>query len=329
MKQETFIARHRKEWDRFEASLASQRKRAKGTDKTKAPEFSVQQFPHAYRRICQQLALARIRAYSPELVERLQSLVQAGHQYLYQTRRPQWDAIRRFITAGFPRLVRAEWRYMLAAALLLFVPMGAMVWLLHYKPELVYSVYSPADVARYESMYDPTQHAQRLARDSQSDLAMFGFYILNNVGIAFRTMASGLFAGVGSLAALLANGVMIGAVAGHLTQIGYGQTFWSFVVGHSAPELLAIVISGAAGLKLGFALVAPGRYTRGAALVQAGRISALLVLGAFLMLVVAAFVEAYWSSIVWMPLAVKYTAGGCMWLAILVWLSVGGRHESR
>lgn len=328
MKQETFIAQHRKEWDRLEAWLAAQRKPGRGAAPDAEP-FSVQRFPHAYRRVCQQLALARIRAYSPELVERLQALVQAGHQYLYRTRRPEWGHIRRFISAGFPRLVRAEWRCVLVSALLLFVPMGVMVWLMHYKPELIYSVYGARQVAEFESMYNPAQHAGRLARDSQSDLAMFGFYIMNNVSIAFRTMASGLFAGVGSLAALLANGVMIGAVAGHLTEIGYGRTFWGFVVGHSAPELLAIVISGAAGLKLGLTLLAPGRDTRGAALLKAGRVSARLVLGAFVMLVVAALLEAYWSSIAWMPLAVKLTFGGCMWVAILTWLCVGGRHESR
>lgn len=328
MKQETFIAQHREEWDRLEAWLATQRKPDKHATPDAAP-FSVQYFPHAYRRVCQQLALARTRAYSPELVERLQALVQAGHQYLYRTRRPEWGLIRRFVSSDFPRLVRAEWRYMLVSALLLFVPMGVMIWLMHYKPELIYSVFDARQVAEFESMYSPAQHVGRLARDSQSDLAMFGFYIMNNVSIAFRTMASGLFAGVGSLAALLANGVMIGAVAGHLTEIGYGRTFWGFVVGHSAPELLAIVISGAAGLKLGLALLAPGRDTRGAALLKAGRVSARLVLGAFVMLVVAALLESYWSSIAWMPLTVKLAFGGFMWVSVLTWLCVGGRHETR
>ena len=326
MKQETFIARHRKEWERLEAWLTNQSgdKPAK-----KLGRLGLDGFPQAYRRLCQQLALARTRAYSPELVERLQSLVQQGHQFMYRTRRPEWSVVRRFIVAGFPRLVRAEWRFVLLSTLLLYLPFLVMLFLTRYKPELIYSVYSPEDVANYESMYDPAQHADRLARDSQSDLVMFGFYVLNNVSIAFRTMAGGLFAGLGAVVALVMNGVMIGAVAGHLTEAGFGTSFWGFVAGHSGLELTAIVISGAAGLRLGHALLMPGRDTRSAALVKAGRTAALLVLGAFLMLVLAAFVEAYWSSMVWMPALVKYLAGVCVWIAVLTWLYVGGRHEAR
>ncbi|WP_428496433.1 stage II sporulation protein M [Pseudomonas chlororaphis] len=69
-------------------------------------------------------------------------------------------------------------------------------------------------------------------------------------------------------------------MAGHLTQIGYGATFWSFVVGHSAFELSAIALAGAAGLKMGWALIAPGRLPRGEALLLAARTSVQLICGA-------------------------------------------------
>jgi uncharacterized membrane protein SpoIIM required for sporulation len=49
-----------------------------------------------------------------------------------------------------------------------------------------------------------------------------------------------LLLGLGSAFFLIFNGLMIGAVAGHLTRIGFGQTFWSFVIGHGAFELTAI-----------------------------------------------------------------------------------------
>ncbi len=100
---------------------------------------------------------------------------------------------------------------------------------------------------------------------------MFGFYIRHNIGIAFQCFAGGLFAGIGSLFYLIYNGAIIGAVAGYLTERGHGPTFWAFVVTHSAFELTAIVLSGAAGLKIGYSLVAPGRLTRVQSLVAATR----------------------------------------------------------
>jgi uncharacterized membrane protein SpoIIM required for sporulation len=124
------------------------------------------------------------------------------------------------------------------------------------------------------------------------------------------------------------NGIMIGTVAGHLTQIGHGVPFWRFVSGHSGPELTAIVLAGGAGLRVGWAILAPGRRTRGRALVEAGRDGGLLVTGVFVLLVVAAFIEAFWSSIGWMPSPVKYGVGGTLWLGIGYWLLRGGRGQA-
>ena len=78
-------------------------------------------------------------------------------------------------------------------------------------------------------MYDPADPSRRLGRDSGTDLGMFGFYIWNNISIGFRTFASGLLAGIGSIVVLFVNGVMIGGVAGHLQAVGHGDPFWRFV----------------------------------------------------------------------------------------------------
>ena len=67
------------------------------------------------------------------------------------------------------------------------------------------------------------------------------------------------------------NGLLLGAIAGLLVTRGDSERFFSFVVTHSAFELTAIVLSGAAGLKLGHAVLAPGRLTRTQALMRAAR----------------------------------------------------------
>ena len=65
-------------------------------------------------------------------------------------------------------------------------------------------------------MYDPANRRLGM-READTNVAMFGFYIWNNVRIGFQTFAGGLLAGVGSAWFLGANGVIIGAVAGYLT----------------------------------------------------------------------------------------------------------------
>lgn len=326
MKQDVFQVRHEAEWNALDAWL---RARARPGARQRALDaegvFSDLDFPAAYRRACQHLALAQRRGYSVLLVDRLQDLVHRGHVVLYRPQPPRWQAAILFFAADFPRLVRRHWRAMSVAALLFFGSFVGIIIALQYRPELVHALFDAPELAKFESMYDPANADAKLGRESGSDIKMFGYYILNNVSIGFRTIAAGFFACIGSVYVLLFNGLFLGGVAGHLTAIGYGGPFWRFVAGHSAPELLAIVISGGAGLQLGMAMIAPGRRSRGRAFVEAGVDMAKLALGIFAMLVFAAFVEAFWSSIGWMPDPVKFGVGGLLWLLILLWLWRGGR----
>jgi uncharacterized membrane protein SpoIIM required for sporulation len=134
-----------------------------------------------------------------------------------------------------------------------------------------------------------------------------------------------LFAGVGSLFFLAFNGAYGGAIAGYLTEKGLGSTFYSFVVTHAAFELTAIVLSGAAGLRLGHALLAPGRYTRLQSLVRAAKESAVIIYGVMAMLLIAAALEAFWSSAKWMPPIMKYGVAAICWIAMLSYLTLQGR----
>jgi uncharacterized membrane protein SpoIIM required for sporulation len=159
---------------------------------------------------------------------------------------------------------------------------------------------------------------------------MFGFYIWNNVRIGFQTFAGGLLAGVGSAWFLGANGVIIGSVAGYLTQVGHIETFWSFVAGHSSLELLAIVLSGAAGFKLGMAVISPGNRSRKAALMAAARPAVRIMYGAAFMFFAAAFVEAFWSPLTEIPFNVKIIVGITGWVVLLAYFLLAGRsHASR
>ncbi|MDI9238250.1 stage II sporulation protein M [Lysobacter sp. LF1] len=329
MRQEDFVRRHQDEWLAFEAWLDGRAGRAREARRARRtwrglPDADM---PMQYRRLCQQLALARRRGYSPMVTGRLQDLMQRGHGELYRTPSPRWRRAAEFLIAGFPRLVRAERGCMLAAFVLFWVPAVAIFIAIVRQPELSSSLFDQSMLASFESMYDPDSPIRKLGRESDSDIAAFGGYIWNNISIGFKTFASGLLAGIGSVLVLVFNGIMIGGVAGHLQAVGHGDPFWRFVAGHSAPELTAVVIAGGAGLRLGLSLVAPGRQRRIDSLVEGGRRGALLCMGVLAMLVFAAFVEAFWSSIGWMPAWIKYSVGGALWCLIGAWLLLGGRNR--
>lgn len=324
MNQEQFIARHEPEWRQLEAWLDESLKKDARAERTAGTDF-----PHLYRQVCHHLALARTRMYSRQLIERLADLVLRGHQCLYRRRTGFWRRIGHFAAAGFPRLVRREWRVVLLSIALFFGPLLGMIGAIQLNPDLVYTVIEGAQVRQMEAMYSPElQERVGREREADSDFLMFGFYIRNNTTIGFQTFAGGLLFGLGTLFYLLFNGLYIGTIAGHLTSLGYVETFWGFVSGHSAFELTAIVLSGAAGLKLGGALVSPGPRTRALALRESGRTGIRLVYGAAVLFLLAAFVEAFWSSIAWMPFSVKVATGASLWTLLLAYLLLLGRERA-
>ncbi|WP_411378602.1 stage II sporulation protein M [Pseudomonas sp. MPB26] len=322
MKQSLFESRHQPQWQVFAEHL-------KQLEQGQAKASDITDFPHQYRRLCQHLALAQERGYSSYLVDPLQQLALCGHQQLYRHRSQLAANVLGFVLADFPRLVREQWRFVLVASLLFFGSLVGIALLVYLFPDLIYAIVSPQQVAEMQGMYDPD--ASRLGRAaeraSSEDWMMFGYYVMHNTGIAFQTFAAGLLFGLGSVFFLIFNGLVIGAVSGHLTEIGYGQTFWSFVIGHGAFELTAIALAGAAGLQLGWALIAPGQLTRGESLRLAARKSVQMLCGAMIFLLIAAFIEAYWSSTTVIAPWIKYLVGAALWLLVGAYLSLAGRNR--
>lgn len=326
MKQEQFISQYQPQWEQMRAWLDYQQipKKQRERDALSEPTLD---FPAAYRQLCHHLALAQSRMYSPLLIAQLNDLVTRGHHRLYTSRLHFAHRFIQFYLQDLPQLVRREWQAMLLAGVLFFGSLFAMLIAIQLEPELVYSVMDGATVANMEDMYDPQRDSRfGREREADSDVYMFGFYIKNNTGIGFQVFAGGLLYGLGSVFFLLFNGLYIGAAAGHLTQIGYIETFWGFVAGHSAFELTAIVLSGAAGFKLAAALIMPGRKSRALALRDNAQEAILIVYGAATLFIMAAFVEAFWSSQTWIPVLVKYAVGIALWLLVIAYFVLLGRE---
>ena len=280
-----------------------------------------------YRRACEHLALARARAYPTYIQDRLDRLTAEAHQVIYQHRGlGGLSRIVQFFAADFPRAVRAQAVYVWISIAVFILPTLIIGWLVYVRPELILSVESADTVATYEQMYSPDANSIGRIRTADTDWQMFGFYIRNNITVGFQCFAGGLFAGLGSLFFLAFNGAHGGAIGGYLTERGLGSTFYSFVVTHSAFELTAIILSGAAGLRIGHAVLAPKRQKRVQALVAASRESIVIVYGFAVMLLIAAAIEAFWSSAGWLPHAVKYTVASGCWLGVICYFVFQGRR---
>ena len=318
MKLEAFEAQGRARWDRF-ARLLAALERGETDDAAELPPL--------YRQLCHDLALARERQLSGALVAELNELALAGHRLLYQARTGEIRGIGAFLARDFPRAVRSELALVASLHALFYGLVVALALLAWAHPDLIYSFISQDHVTEIEQMYDPSGASDGPARDSGDDATMFGFYIWNNVSIAFRTFASGLAFGVGTLVSVVFNALNFGLIASHLVRAGSAEPFFSFVIGHGAFELTAILLAGASGMRLGLAVLAPGARSRVAALRAASLSSLPIIAGAALMLVVAAGIEAFWSPRT-LPAQFKYGVGAALWLLVGLWLGTAGRSRA-
>lgn len=313
MKQAQFEQQHRDAW----------KAQYDGANQKQLPA----NFGAQHRQICQHLAIARARYYSLALINELETLVQLSHQRLYR-QSSRWLSLIRLIFIEFPQQLRADWRYF-AIALLAFIGPGAIAWLLlELEAVSIYQLLPAGTVADIGAMYNPDAENTGRVRQSDTDIYMFGFYVWNNIGIALRTFAYGITAGVGSLFIMFNNGLFFGAISQHIVTLGYNTTFWPFVIGHGSFELTAIVIAGAAGLRLGWALVSPGQLPRLEALKLSAQKAMILLYGVIFMLLIAAFIEAFWSSSSGLGVWPRIGMGAVFWAIVIGWLTLGGRRAN-
>ncbi|WLT31945.1 stage II sporulation protein M [Geothrix sp. PMB-07] len=314
MRQQLFEQQHRPLWENLLGWVEDR------------PTLGVEDAPSSYRQLCHHLAVARERHYSPALVERLQQLALRVHQKLYGERGEGLLSAWRFLWHDLPRQVREEWRLVAVSSLLFFGTWIAAFLLVRAHPNLVHLLLSPDEAAKYVQMYDPKTPVAG-ATGATRDVMMFGYYILNNIGIDFQVFASGLLAGVGPLFFLPFNGLHGGTVMAHLTNHGLTATFYGFISGHSSFELIGVVLSGTGGLRMGIAFMHPGRRSRLAALKDGARRGSRLLFGAAILTFIAACFEGFWSANTLVPWKAKVALGLLFWVLLCLWLLLAGRRR--
>ncbi len=327
MNRDEFISKRQREWKRFQVLLdRAEQERIKKLTGKEIAELSA-----LYRGLCYDLSLVQSRDWGTSMSRFLNGLVARGHNVLYRSQPGSFDAVIQFFVAEFPRLLRANYKYFLVALFFSVVPGTICGILVANDTSLAGRILPGAVQAQMEMSY-----AESIAGKNEGmEGMMAGFYVRNNVGIAFKCFALGAFAGIGTITVLTFNSIFLGTVTGYLIGRGHQSNFFEFVIGHGSFELTAIVISGAAGLMLGNAIVHPGQRRRWDALRERGLDAVKIALGAGVMLMIAALIEGFWSpsgapgflpDALWR--SVKMYVGAILWTFVGLYLLLGGRTKT-
>jgi uncharacterized membrane protein SpoIIM required for sporulation len=273
-----------------------------------------------YRAAAADLALARRLFPGDPLTRRLEALVVRARAVVYAGagRRPSPLA---FFSRGYWRLVRERRMAVAVAATLFFGATAfALVWG-NIDPDAAAGLVPGSFI----DGADPPRGDRGL---TAAQSASFSSQIFtNNIQVTLLAFAAGLLFAVGGAFLLVYNGLIFGAVLGVASANGNLDQLLRLVVAHGVLELSCIVVAGAAGLRMGWALVSPGPLTRRAALAAQARPAMAVVLGTAPWLVVAGLVEGYVSPAGWGG-AGPYFVGFALGLAFWALIALRGRRSA-
>jgi len=308
-----FIARNSPVWIRL-AQLTSQARLGVG----RLAPAEIDELVVLYQRVSAHLSHARAAYRDPALTMRLTTLVTQASGVVYRGRSRPGNAIVEFFAWRFPAAVYQSGRFIAVSAALLLVPAFVMgIWLGTSDaardvaaPDAVREAYIGSEFESYYSSDSATNFATQVT--------------VNNIQVALIAFAGGVLAGIPTALTLVFNGLNIGVAAGLFADAGQLDRFFGLILPHGLLELTAVIIAGGAGLRVGWAVIAPGDRSRADALGSEARRAVLVALGLMVAFLVAGFIEGFVTGR-GVPTALRIAIGVAAELAFLLWIIVQGR----
>ncbi len=312
-----YIQRNEPAWRRL-AELS----RRGARDAKRLSDDEVGELITLYQRVSAHLSHARGQYRDPDLNARLSGVLGEARVVIYRRRGSIVGATGRFFTETFPAAVWGSRRYIAVAAILFILPaIGMGVWLYNSPAALDASV--PPEL---QELIAQEQFADYYSSDAAQNFA--GYVTINNIQVAFLAFALGVVPVVGTASVLGVNGLNVGVMAAVMHRAGEGAQFWGLILPHGLLEISSIVVAGAAGLRLSWALVAPGDRTRAVAFRDEGMRAVVIVLGLALCFIMAGFIEGFITPS-GLPTALRIGVGASVLAGFVAYVVLLGSRAER
>lgn len=313
MDLDRYIGQHRPAWDRLDYLSRTGGGRGRRLNPAELDELV-----RLYQMVSGHLAHVRTAYGDANVTALLTRRVADANAVIYGQGAAPRRAVTRFFRLTFPGAIWRIRRFVLASTLLFFLPAAAMtVWLANSDaaleasaPDYVRDAYVEEDFEDYYSSDPAVQFTTEVT--------------FNNIRVSVLAFAAGVAACVGAAALMVFNGLNVGVAAGLFYAAGEAPRFWGLILPHGLLEITAVVLAGAAGLRLGWTLIDPGDMTRSQALAAEGRRSVTVIIGLVLAFVAAGLIEGFITGSS-LPTPVRVGVGAAVWATFLTYLWRFGR----
>jgi uncharacterized membrane protein SpoIIM required for sporulation len=134
-----------------------------------------------------------------------------------------------------------------------------------------------------------------------NEFGMFFQIALNNIFVSFQCFIGGVLFSLGSIYALIRNGIMLGSFEYYFFSKGFGLQSILVIWIHGTLEISSIIIAGAAGLVLGKSILFPKTYKRIESFKRGAKDGTKIVIGLVPIFITAAFLESFVTRHTEMP----------------------------
>jgi uncharacterized membrane protein SpoIIM required for sporulation len=311
MNLQRWIARREQSWKQLDNLL----KQAESRKPLNADE--IHQLASLYRSVSGDLARAKTQSAGNTTIQNLQLLTTRAYGQIYQgARHQEWRSLLDFYLWGFPAVVQRSRGY-IALGTVLLVGMGIVSWWLAWTDPSFMNMLVP------EHILTQVRDRGELWMGSiigVEPLASTGI-LINNIVVSLGAAVGGITGGILTVRIMLFNGLVLGPITALVAQNNLAYPFWAFVFPHGSLELPAIFLSSGSGFLIARALLFPGQYRRVDALKIYGQQAIQLMFGVIPMLVVAGFIEGFFSPSPAVPSLLKYIVGTGLLIGLLAYLS--------
>lgn len=312
MDLDAYVAEHDGEWRRLD-QLAGRRR----LSATEADELVA-----LYQRAATHLSAVRSRSPDPALVARLSRLVLAGRAAVTGGARFRWREVGRFFTVSFPLAAYRAWPWWSGVAVANVLVIGFLIAWVAGHPGTARAFLSDAEMDQLVNNDFAGYYTEFVAPN-------FAFLVwTNNAWVSAMCLASGVLI-VPVLYLLWTNALNVGVIGGIMVASGRADVFFGLIMPHGLLEMTAVFVAAGAGLRIGWAWIAPGPLrSRGRAVAETGRAAMLVALGLVPVLFVSALVEAFVTPSP-LPTALRIGVGATVWLAFLGYVVAFGHRAAR
>lgn len=311
MDVEAFVSVHQPQWDRL-AYLTRRQRRLTGVE--------AEELVTLYQRVGTHLAALRAAGADPVSIGRLSGLIADARGAVTGAQAPVWRDISKYFLVSFPAALYASRRWWVTIGLLFYLVVAWSAWRILAHPEVVDSIATPDQIQQLVSHDFESYYSENPAQD-------FALRVwINNATLSAAALALGILL-IPSIFILWDNALNLGVSAGLMISHDKGGLFFSLITPHGLLELTAVFVASAAGLRLGWAWIAPGARTRMQALAQTGRATVGMAIGLAAVLLVTGVIEAFVTP--FLPGPVRISVGILAELAFLTYVWTLGRRAYR